>query len=808
MTQGTKSWLARLGLLLTLVVLGVHDRLQAANTTLVGWSEQGLHETDGGDVSVYALMPPYSTVHAQLISNGKLVTNPNGVTVTYQAVADATGSINTTSQGKGNFDTYAAALFGTNLAPDEGLAGFAMPGTNNQPQRMVFDAAQMWFTATGIPVMPYDDQGRPDSYPLMSLVARDGSGIVLASTQVALPVSDRMDCRACHASGAQVAARPAEGWTWDCDPDRDYKLNVLRVHDDHHLGSTLYSDVLSQVGYNTAGLVATVTQDGKPVLCVRCHVSNALPGSGAPGMRPLTQLMHTHHAFIGDPVSGVPLNNLTNSAACFRCHAGPETLALRGVHHRPVNGDGSLAIACQSCHGALTDVGLPGRNGWNDAPGCESCHPGAATVSNGQLRYTSAYDTNGHWRVPANRTFAVTPTAATNPPPYRLAHGHGGLACAACHGSTHAELASSQVNDNVQSSLLQGHTGVLADCAACHPTTPSTINGGPHGLHPVGQTWISGHTEDGVGRSGCTACHGADYRGTVLAQMFGNRTLSAHGTKSLWQGFQIGCYNCHAGPNGEGGGGLSILPAVASSIATNAVAETPASVVLPATDPNGYALTFRIIATPAHGTAVVNGRVATYFPSPGFVGQDSFTFAAWNAYTDSNLGNVAVAVQTGACALAASAQVPTAAYPASIVPFRAAAVLSGCLGEFSYDWDFGDGAPHGSGANVCHQYSPAGDYAWTLTVTGDGLSQKVNGVVTISPTLGPPVPLAILPTGYMMTLAWPVDRIPVALETAYDLTQPYAWQSLGDPPASDGTNATLQVYILPGPQFFRLRRVP
>jgi hypothetical protein len=128
----------------------------AAGTALVGWSETALHETDGTDVSVYTLAPPYSTIHAQLISGGLLVTNATGITVTYQAVADASGSINSTSQGKGNFYQYAQALFGRALPIDEGLDGFGMPGTNNQPQPMAFDAGQNCFTASGIPITPYD----------------------------------------------------------------------------------------------------------------------------------------------------------------------------------------------------------------------------------------------------------------------------------------------------------------------------------------------------------------------------------------------------------------------------------------------------------------------------------------------------------------------------------------------------------------------------------------------------------------------------------------------------------------------------
>jgi PKD repeat protein len=38
----------------------------------------------------------------------------------------------------------------------------------------------------------------------------------------------------------------------------------------------------------------------------------------------------------------------------------------------------------------------------------------------------------------------------------------------------------------------------------------------------------------------------------------------------------------------------------------------------------------------------------------------------------------------------------------------------------TYDWDFGDGSPHGSGAQVSHTYSTAGTYTATLTVSDPG----------------------------------------------------------------------------------------
>ena len=777
-----------------------HQAFGASNT-LIGWSESGLHETDGADVSIYALAPPYSTIRAQLIMGGLLVTNPSGITVTYQAIADATGSINSTSQGKGNFYQYAQALFGTNLAPDQGLAGYGMPGPGNQPQLMTFDPAQNWYSAQGIPITPYDDQGHKNYYPLMRLTARDSAHTVLATADIVLPVADEMNCRACHASGSQTAARPPEGWVWNLDPDKDCKLNILRSHDDHFLGTTIYAAALAQVAYNAAGLYATATKYAQPVLCIKCHVSNALPGPGATNVLPLTQIMHSKHTFVFDPVSGLALSSMTNSAACLLCHSGPESLRVRGVHHNPVNPDGTLALQCESCHGSISALGTAGRQGWLDEPVCQSCHTGTATSNNGALRFTSAFDTNGLPRQPVNLTYATqTNTPSAGLALYRFSQDHGGLKCAACHGPSHAEVLSSQANDNVQSAALQGTAGggILTDCAACHPTRPTVMLGGPHTMHPVDSQWAYGH--DNSGRSQCQACHGIDYRGTVLSWAQGIRSYSQAG-QYFWHGFQVGCYTCHNGPNGgDDGGGNPNVSATATSLSATTVAETPTTISLVASGPAGVVLTYRVVSPPAHGVVSVTGNAATYFPAPGFVGTDSFTYSAWDGSADSNLGTVTVTVVAGNCSLTASTLVPAAAFPNSTVPFRARANLSACSGTITYNWNFGDGSPPATGTNVSHIYTNAADYTWTLTVAANGANQVATGVIAISPTLGPPLTLTLTPQPWSLNLSWSADPIPTTLETTADWTQPYAWQPDLDPVVFDGTNNNVQVFLLPGPQ--------
>jgi len=95
----------------------------AAPWTLVGWNNLGMHCMDG-DYGVFSLLPPYNTIHAQLIdTQGHLVRDATGITVTYEAVADPDGSINTTSAGKTNFWQHVRALFGVDVAVDVGLKG-------------------------------------------------------------------------------------------------------------------------------------------------------------------------------------------------------------------------------------------------------------------------------------------------------------------------------------------------------------------------------------------------------------------------------------------------------------------------------------------------------------------------------------------------------------------------------------------------------------------------------------------------------------------------------------------------------------
>jgi hypothetical protein len=132
----------------------------------------------------------------------------------------------------------------------------------------------------------------------------------------------------------------------------------------------------------------------------------------------------------------------------------------------------------------------------------------------------------------------------------------GGLACEACHGSTHAIWPNADLssNDNIASRQLQGHAGTIIECAACHATgsLPLTING-PHGLHNVNDPrWIDEEHGEIYARNknNCKACHGMDLRGTALAKTAAARTFRVEdeGTVDLAAGEPVSCNRCHEMP--------------------------------------------------------------------------------------------------------------------------------------------------------------------------------------------------------------------------------------------------------------------
>jgi len=173
----------------------------------------------------------------------------------------------------------------------------------------------------------------------------------------------------------------------------------------------------------------TTLASGGPVLCASCHGSSALGqnDAGSSG-RYLSEAVHAFHA----------MNQTASAASCTDCHPGANTTLNRSTAHTATDGN------CQDCHGTMgtlaATVTSGGRIPWLSEPSCISCHTFVAGVDIGTNLYSAAA-------------------------------GHGGLACASCHGTGHAQIPTSETGDEYQSVQYQNKAVTIGSCRVCHATS-------------------------------------------------------------------------------------------------------------------------------------------------------------------------------------------------------------------------------------------------------------------------------------------------------------------------------------------------
>lgn len=262
------------------------------STIVLGYNDLGMHCMNQ-DFSELMILPPYNTLHAQVIRRGgepRII--KSGVSVEYELKS------NTHSADKTNFWTYANALLGVDLAPDVGLAGNGLHGV------MSLTDSNDW-SVIGIPVTPIDDNGNEDPYPLATITVKNGQD-TLAETQAVTPVSWEISCDLCHNTpGISVAT------------------DILRKHDLLH---------------------NTTLESSKPVLCASCHADVALGLTGQPGVSNLSHAMHGAHAS--------RMGAVTLLVECYACHPGQRTQCLRDVHYSA----GMTCTDCHTSMTAVADA--------------------------------------------------------------------------------------------------------------------------------------------------------------------------------------------------------------------------------------------------------------------------------------------------------------------------------------------------------------------------------------------------------------------------------------------------------------------
>jgi hypothetical protein len=344
---------------------------------VVGYNDLGMHCMQS-DFSQMMILPPYNTLHAQVIRRGAEpeIVEGGDATVRYELPT------NTHSSDKCNFWTFAPQLLGAAVPPDMGVAGFGMTG------QMAYKADRRDFEATGIPVTPVEDDGRENPYPLALITVRNDAGTVIAQTQAVVPVSWEMSCNLCHNTPGESTA-----------------TTILKDHDRLH-----GSDLMNQ----------------QPVTCAACHSDNALGAPGLPGVSSLSAAMHTAH--------GPRMGQVNMANDCYACHPGVRTDCLRDVHAQ-------RGMTCTDCHGSMAAVGSPTRRPWLDQPSCGGCHqrPGFEFEQPGQLFRNSVGHKGVQCMTCHGSPHAVGParTAADNAQAVRL-QGHSGVIndCTVCHINT------------------------------------------------------------------------------------------------------------------------------------------------------------------------------------------------------------------------------------------------------------------------------------------------------------------------------------------------------------------------------------
>ncbi len=197
----------------------------------------------------------------------------------------------------------------------------------------------------------------------------------------------------------------------------------------------------------------------------------------------------------------------------------------------------------------------------------------------------------------------------------------------------------------------------------------------------------------------------------------------------------------------------------------------------------------------------ISNTVLTYFPNPGFVGSDTFTYAAWDGSKNSDLFTGAVNVTQGPFFLGVMARVPPS-YPALWqVAFNAIPVVTNTALPVSFSWDFGDGTTPNTNQFPAHAYATPGRYQWMVVANVSGATATAKGTIVI----GDPVTLGIADSGGSSELFWTNSTADTLLEASSSLGAASQWLWITNAPNLSSDRLTVSAPDS-GTQFFRVRR--
>jgi len=185
---------------------------------------------------------------------------------------------------------------------------------------------------------------------------------------------------------------------------------------------------------------------------------------------------------------------------------------------------------------------------------------------------------------------------------------------------------------------------------------------------------------------------------------------------------------------GEDGGNT---PPVAEDQSVTMDEDAAAAITLAATDPDGDALTYRIVSEPGCGMLTGTPPNVTYEPDGDYHGQDSFTFVANDGYGDGNTATVTITVASvnDAPVAADGGAATTVDSPVGVV--LDAYDVDGDAISFAVASPPADGVITGDDGDEQVTYTPNAGFSGLDSFTfvaSDGIAESAPATVTISVT--------------------------------------------------------------------------
>ncbi len=180
---------------------------------------------------------------------------------------------------------------------------------------------------------------------------------------------------------------------------------------------------------------------------------------------------------------------------------------------------------------------------------------GDGDENNGQIRYTSVFEAPGEAARRGEHDLRDEPERpAAGFSLYRFSTGHGGLQCAACHGSTHAEYPASTRTTTSRASRCRATRGCCRSARRATRVGPLDDERGPARHAPGRAGWVEGaRGRREVRPRGLPRVprHGRPRDGPVARVHEPDVQHRARDRADRGRRPSSGCYTCHNGPRAK-----------------------------------------------------------------------------------------------------------------------------------------------------------------------------------------------------------------------------------------------------------------